>query len=77
MVEENIGQEFRLRNIDETNYFYFPEEIHKNELISKNHKKVFTTLNYIGHFLILDSTIAGCVSISAFASSVGIPEEAF
>ena len=42
-------------------------------MISKKHKKVCTTLNYIIHFLILGSTIPGCVSISAFASLVGIP----
>ena len=41
-------------------------------MTSKNHKKVSTTLNYIEHFLILGSTITGCVSISAFASLVGI-----
>ena len=29
--------------------------------------------NYIEHLLILDSTITGCVSISPFASLVGIP----
>ena len=38
--------------------------------MSKKHKAF---LNYIEHFLILGSTITGCVSISAFASSVGIP----
>ena len=41
--------------------------------MSKNHIKVCTTLNYIEHFLILGSTITGCISISAFASLVGIP----
>ena len=41
--------------------------------MSKKHKKVCITLNYIEHFLILASTISGCVSISAFASLVGIP----
>ena len=41
--------------------------------MSKKHKKVFTTLNYIEHFLILGSTITGCVSFSAFASLVSIP----
>ena len=41
--------------------------------MSKNHKKVCTTVNYIEHFLSLGSTITGCVSISAFASLVGIP----
>ena len=40
--------------------------------MSKKHKKVCTTLNYIEHFLILGSTIAGCISISAFASLVDI-----
>ena len=41
----------------------------------KSTKKVFTTLNYIEHFLILASTINGRVSTSAFASFVGIPIE--
>ena len=41
--------------------------------MSRKHKKVCTTLNYTEHFLILGSTITGCVSISAFASLVGIP----
>ena len=42
-------------------------------MISKKHKKVCTTVNYIQHFLILGCTITGLVSISAFASLVGIP----
>ena len=41
--------------------------------MSKKHKKVFTILNYIEHFLILASTIAGCISVSAFASLLSIP----
>ena len=41
--------------------------------MSKKHKKVCTTLNYIEHFLILASAITGCISISAFASLIGIP----
>ena len=72
MVEENISQEFRLKNIDETRN-YLIEEINRNELMSKKHKKVCTTLNYIEHFLILASTIKGCISIYAFASLIGIP----
>ena len=72
MAEENIGQEFRLKNIDETRN-YLIEKINQNELMSKKHKKVCTTLNYIEHFLILTSTIAGYVSISYFASLFGIP----
>ena len=41
--------------------------------MSKKHKKVCTTLNYIEHFLILAFTITGCISISAFTSLVSIP----
>ena len=41
----------------------------------KSTKSFGTTLNYIDHFLILASTITGCVSISAFASLVDIPIE--
>ena len=72
MAEENISQEFRLKNIAEKRN-YLIEEIKKNELMSRKHKKVFTTLNYIGHFLILASAITRCISISAFASLIGIP----
>ena len=74
MSEENISQEFRLKNIDETRN-YFIKEINQNELISRKLKKVFTTLNYIEHFFILVSTITGCISISAFASLIGGPIE--
>ena len=38
MVEENIRQEFRLKNIDGTRN-YFLKEIEKNELMSRKHKK--------------------------------------
>ena len=41
--------------------------------MSRKHKKVCATLNYIEHFLILDYKITGCISVSAFASLVGIP----
>ena len=40
--------------------------------MSKKHRKVFPTLNYIAHFLILAPTITGCVSVSVFASLLGI-----
>ena len=74
MVEENISQEFRLKNIDETRH-YLIEQINRNELISKKHEMVCTTLNFIEHSLILISTITGCISISLFASLTGIPIE--
>ena len=41
--------------------------------MSKKQKNSCTTLNYIENFLILLSTITGCISISVFTSSIGIP----
>ena len=52
MVEENISQEFRLKNIDERKN-YFMEEIKRNELMNEKYKNVCTILNYIEHLLIL------------------------
>ena len=72
MPEENINKEFRLKKIDEIRN-YLIEEINQNKLISKKHKNVCTVLNCIDHLLIVISTITGCVSVSAFASLVGIP----
>ena len=72
MVEESISQDFRLKNIDEKRNFFL-KEIEQNDLIIRKHKKVCTTLNYIEHFLILVSTITGCISMSAFSSLLGIP----
>ena len=34
-----------MKNVDET-VNYFIEEVKQNELINKNHKKVFKTLNH-------------------------------
>ena len=69
-----MSQEFRLKNINKTRN-YFLEEIEQDELMSRKHKKVCTTLNYIEHFLILASAITGFISISVFASLIGIPIE--
>ena len=52
---------------------YYLEEIEKNELMSRKHKNVRMILNYAENFLILASTISGCISISAFASLFGVP----
>ena len=73
MAEENISlsQEFSLKNIDEARN-YFLEEIKQNELMSRKHKKVFTTVNCIENSLILVSTFTESVSISAFASLIGV-----
>ena len=72
MAQGDISQEFRLENIDGTRN-YFIEEINQNDLMSKNHKKVCTALNYIEHLLILASVATGCVSIPAVATLVAIP----
>ena len=69
MVEENISQECRLKNIEETRN-YSHDEIEQNEFMSR---KICTTLNYAEHCLILASATTGCISISAFASLLGIP----
>ena len=68
MPEENMNQKFRLRKIDEIRN-YLIKEINQNELISKKHKKVCRYFNCIEYSLII---ISGCVSISVFASLVGI-----
>ena len=47
-----MNQEFRFKNINETRNYFF-EKIEQKELISRKHKKVCTTLNYIEHSLIL------------------------
>ena len=39
MLEENISPGFKLKNIDETRN-YLIEEVNRNELMSKKHKKV-------------------------------------
>ena len=72
MSEENISEKCRLKIIHETRN-YLIEEINQNELMSKKYKKVYKFLHYTEHLLILISTVTGCVSVSAFASLVGIP----
>ena len=71
MSEDNISQEFRLKNIDKTRN-YLNKEINRNKLMSKEHKKVFLTQNYIEHFFISGSTVTGCILISAFTSLISI-----
>ena len=41
MGEENISQEFRLKNIEEIKN-YFIKLVNQNKLVSKKHKKVCT-----------------------------------
>ena len=41
--------------------------------MSIKHEKVCAALNYIEHLLILASAVTGCITISDFDSSLGIP----
>ena len=49
------------------------KKIEINSWVKNINKNVCRDLNYIDHSLIAISIITGCVSISAFASLVGIP----
>ena len=71
MCKANMSLTFRVKDIDERRN-YFLEKINQNELMSKKHKKVCATLNYIEHFFILTSAINGYISISFFASLISI-----
>ena len=74
MTKENINQKFRLKNTDETRN-YFTEE-NKTKFISKRYKKVRRVLSYIENLPILVSIITGWISLSTFASLVGIASSA-
>ena len=50
MSEENMNQEFQLKKRDEIRN-YLIEEINRNELTSKKHKKAYRVMNYIEHSL--------------------------
>ena len=59
LVKKSISPEFRLKNIEEIKKNISLKKIDQNELMSKKHKNVCTTLNYIEQFLILASVITG------------------
>ena len=72
MAKQNVNIDFRLKKIDETRNYRL-EEIKQNDLMSQKHKKVSGALNCFELFLVFVSAISRCVSISAFASLVGVP----
>ena len=43
--------------------------------MNEKYKKVRRDLNYFEHFLVIVFALSGCVSVSAFASLVGFPED--
>ena len=60
MIEEDSSQEFTSKNIDETGN-YFLKKLEQNGFMSRMHKEVCTTLNYIKRLLILASKITGYI----------------
>ena len=65
-----MGEQFRLKYIDEIRK-HFIEEIEPKELMSTKHKKVCTTLNFVENFLVLPFAITGCISVFSFAPLLG------
>ena len=51
MTDQNISQELRLKDIDEKRH-YFVEDTDQNEIASEKDKDFCTTLTYTEHFLI-------------------------
>ena len=58
-MKKSISPQFLLKNIEEIKKKFSLKKIDQNELMSKKHKNVCTTLNYIEQFLILTSVITG------------------
>ena len=71
MSEENISQELILGNIVKTRS-YLIKEINQNKLMSKKYEKDCRVWSHIEYLLMLIFAVTGYVSISAFASLVGI-----
>ena len=59
MATEIIEYKY-IENVDEK-INYPIKEINQNVVMSKNHKKVYTVVNYIDHLLISVSTVTVCV----------------
>ena len=72
MPEEKIDQEFGRKQTDEMKN-YLIEERNQNKLMTKKHKTVCRVLNYTEHLLIITSPVSRCISVSSFASLIGIP----
>ena len=69
-----VGLDFKLKKIDETRNSIL-KEIKDNDLMSEKLKKMCRLLNGFEYFLIFVSAVSASisVSISVFASLVGIP----
>ena len=65
--EKYVKSQVYTEKKDET-MIYLLDELKHNDLMSGKYKKTCRYLNYVEHFLILASTVTGCVSIFAFPS---------
>ena len=69
---KNVSREFKSKNIDQTRNYFLKDM--QNELMSRKDKKVCTIHKwYWTLFYFLASAITGYISISTFASLLGIP----
>ena len=65
-------QQFRLNKINEIKY-YFLAEVREREPISKNLSKYIAPLDYSDKSLNVLSILSGSISITSFASVIGVP----
>ena len=65
-------QQFRLNKINEIKY-YFLAEIREREPISENISKYIAPLDYSDKSLNALSILSGSISITSFASVIGVP----
>ena len=65
-------QQFRLNKINEIKD-YFLAEIRERELISKNLSKYIASLDYFDKLLNVLSIKPGSISITSFATFIGVP----
>ena len=69
-------QQFRLNKINEIKDFFLAE-IRERELISKNLRKYIASLDYFDKLLNVLSILSGSISISLFASVIGVSAGTF
>ena len=66
------NQQFRLNKISKIEDYFIPE-IKEKDLISKNLRKYISLFDYFDKSLIVLSVTSGSISITSFATVIGIP----
>ena len=67
---KNVSLYFRIKNAWNKKLFFSRSKY--NYFMSKKHKRVYRTLNYLNNVLVFISSVSACVSIPAFSSLVGV-----